>query len=329
MAMCLYNFHLNYNRCFKLPSKRKSSRRKSSQKNQNSNVSRRAAKSANRMLIAGAIVVIILIIAALWLSASHAPATPAAPLTTTSVLPSISGTTQPGSSYTVQNLLTTLSSYKTPSRFTANYVGMITTSTPSASLNFTGSIISKYERFNGSALSATSEWSNQSVKFNTTSEYYFSSNSVSYYCFSNTTANYSCHSITIPFNISTFGLSTFLAALPGTGLDAPLTVANSSYNGMPCIALSAYISNSTTNSGVIVNTTVHVSTCIQRVYKIPLVLNISALDTESGVYYNGTSRVVVPTQSAQIMVGIRIVNLTNSSSEAEVTTLPANALMLG
>jgi hypothetical protein len=287
------------------------------------------------MLAFGAIVVVIILIAALWVFTSHpsGASTTVYPVTTIPSTPGITGTSQPPAhpapTITVQDLLTGIAAYNTPSSFTAEYVGTISSTTPSASLTFTGNVVSKYERYNGSALSSTSEWSNQSLKFNTTSEYFFSSNGPSYYCFSNTTANYGCHTIEIPFNITTFGLSTFLATMPSSGFGTPLTVSNSSYDGRPCLALSANISNSTSSSGVTVNTTVRVSSCIETTYKIPLVLNISATDSESGVYTNGTTRVAVPPETAKIAVGLHIVNLTNSSSELQVTTLPANAVMLG
>lgn len=293
------------------------------------NASSRSHKSADRSLLiaAGAVVIVIVLIAAVWLSVGHKSGT-TAPVTTQPVITGQS--TVQGSSHqiAVHDLVAAFSAYNSPTQFTADYVGSVSFSDSVQSTVLTENIVAQYQQYNGSALSITSEQSGQPGTPNSTLKRYYFKNGTSYFCLSNSSADiYTCRQLVTPFNISTFGLSTFLTTLPGNYLQAELAYANSSYNGMPCLELSSTVSNSTADPmdpSVALNITTQVSGCIQALYKIPLQLN----DVETGIYYNVSRPGQSPLQSLREVVNLNLVSLTNSSSGLQVENLPANAVIL-
>ena len=306
-----------------------------------SHVENKPAKKAGNsyMLAAGAIVVVIIVVAGLlYFGMNKASTGKSAGVPNTSVPQIGTGSTVPpttvvalgANQITAQKLITMLDAYKTPNMFTINYKGSVLSVVPSESFEIAGNIISQYQRYDTYSRALTSESLNSAnLTGNRTTAYYYSSNSLSYYCASNTTANYTCSPLTIPFNITTFGLSTLLGTLPQNLTQTVLTTANSSYNGMPCLAISATVVNTLYNDGVYLNTTAHITGCIQQAYKVPLTLDVNATDTESGTYVNGTTSTPVPTQTAIVTVDMHMVNITNSSSQLQVENLPANAIIEG
>ncbi len=305
-----------------MPARRKSSRK----------IPARSAKSADRSKIitsaVGILVVIVALVVVVWAYAGH-PATPKTSYATTSTPMAPIITSQraaSGPQISVQQLMSELSSSKSQNQFTADYAGTIYSSISTQPTAMTGNLLSQFERYNGSARSSTSVSSAQAGTFNS-SAYYFK-NGTSYACYTNSSSNPICQKANTTFNLSTFGISSFLGALPANYSNS-ISAVNSSYRGFKCTELSAKIYNSFNNSGVILNTTEYVSGCIQLVYKIPLVLNISSQTTAQGVYFNGTVRNRITPESQTVMVNLHMVNITNSSTASAVENLPANALVIG
>jgi hypothetical protein len=325
--MRLNNFLANYSQVLDLPSTKNPDHKTKAEAGHHA---KPAGKSG--LLVPGIIVLVIVLIAVVWVSGSHIygqSSSSKAPNRAVITSPTARATTTAPPKESVQDFLAGLSSYGSVSQFTANYIGTISSTASAQSLTLTGTLRSQYQRYNGSAVAITTEKANQSYSFNSTTRYYFSSNSVSYSCIANSTSPYTCEPTAIPLNISTFGLSTFLGLLGGNFSSTPITVSNSSYDGMPCLAATVMLRNSFNNSGAIVNSSDLISGCIQPTYKIPLLLNISAVDTESGTYRNGTVNTIIPAQSVSFSVMMHLANLTNSSSEAAVENLPANAVIVG
>jgi hypothetical protein len=269
-----------------------------------------------------AVVVIIAAAALLWWfsSGSHAKAA-LSPSTT------IVQTQSNSNKVSAEALLAAISEYPAQSQFTANYTGTIYTSLSTNPAPMTGNLSSQYERYNNSAKSVTAIAYNKTARVDTS--VYYSDNGPSYACILNTTTTgYACQAISTQFNSSTFGLSVFLAALSNSSSKG-ITVSNSSYKGMPCLLVSANTNTAFNNSGVLLTSNEQVSSCIQPRYRIPLTMNISSFSSASGNYLNGTTKTAVPPISEALRVNFHLVSIKNSSSKADVTNLPANAVMVG
>ena len=322
-----------------MPTKRKTNKTSSKRKSVHHVSSLPAAKSGNsNILLLGGILVILIIIGLAWVATSRGSSSPS----TTSILQhpisQITGQTTPGTTtvlptlqgghpISLSALLSSISKAKAVPQFTAQYAGTVFTAVSTSNTTINGVIYAEYQRYNGSARSLTSISSPLAGTFN--SMVYYFANGTSYSCFTNTTsAVTTCQRINDTYNASSFGLSPFLSALP-TNYTGSLSELNSSYKGIPCTALLSTFTHALNNSGVLLNTSAAVSGCISLTYKIPLELNLSSFTRATGSYYNGTAfRKIIP-QSQSIMITLRLLNLTNSSSGSMVLSLPANAVIAG
>jgi len=278
-------------------------------------------------MVPGIIVAVIVIVGIIWFAMGHMPAT-TVPNTksTIAATPIISQNLPPGAyQISVPGLLAKLASYKSNTQFTANYVGYINTVISTNPTPIVGNLTTSYQRYNQSAHSITMIKSPQAGSF-TSSVFYKNGKTTA--CTTNSITNYTCQTINSTFNASTFGLSVFIDALPAN-YSEPMLAINSSFDGIPCLEVAAKISSSYNNSGIILSSTQYVSSCLQQVYKIPLEINLTTVNTAEGSYHNGTSITPISPQSESVTALLRIVNLTNSSTQSEVESLPANAVMLG
>jgi hypothetical protein len=270
-------------------------------------------------VVIGAIIGVVVLAGILWAALGMHGSTP--PVTTSTVL---STQTYNSSQLSVDSFLSTLAAYNQQLTFTANYTGTIYTPLSTSPQPMTGNLMSQFQRYNDSAVSITSISSPEAGNLQTA--VYYTSNGLSYAC-SKSTLNYSCQQIPTAYNATTFGLSVFLGALSNSSAKTASHF-NSSYDGIPCIAISTSTNSTYNDSGVIVKTSSIASGCVQPVYRIPLVLNLSSESSAAGSYLNGTKETTITPVSEQVMVNLHLVGLTNSSSQSAVTTLPANAVIV-
>ena len=281
-----------------------------------------APKGQQNIAIIGAVIGVIVLAGIIWAAYGLGGSSPVS--TTTAFTTTIASTSSSGQ-LSAQTFLSTLASYRQQPQFTANYVGTLYSALSSGTPT-TGNLITQFQRYNNSAVSTTDISSMQAGSLNTA--VYYGSNGIAYGCTTGQTQNYTCQQIPTAFNASTFGLSVFLGALSNSSAHTVSQI-NSSYDGIPCIALSTLTNNTYNDSGVIVTTKSVVSGCVQPVYRIPLVLNLTSESTAAGSYQNGTGRTTITPVKEDVLVNLHIVNLTNSSSQSIVENLPANAVILG
>lgn len=305
-----------------MPARRKSKSTRSAR----SGPARPAKGSMPKFIVPGAIAVVIVLVALVWLASSTGHASPIH-ATTITVNATVNAAQSSSGELSAQDIITLLSPYQQPQQFTANYTGSIYTAISTGAAPITGNLTAEYERYNNSARSYTDIVSSQAGVFKTMT--YYSNNGIAYACAANSTSrSYICQSALTKFNASDFGLSMLLSAMSNSS-SRTISVSNSSYRGTPCIGISSRTNSSYNNSGVIIATMAQVSGCIEPRYRIPLLLNFSSLSIASGTYFNGTTKTKVPPVSESLMVNMRLTGITNSSSQSEVQSLPANAVTVG
>lgn len=289
--------------------------------------SKKKSENTHWLPILGGVIVVLIVIGIIWFAlGSHAK-----PTTTTNTVPVISSSTgavtsNQGSSGTqalnTNALLSAFAAYPQHYNFTAKYVGHLTSLISSTPGPIIGNFTIEYVRHGDFALSNTVITSNQ-VGDLSTSIYYSNNSSVS--CIANSTGNYSCEQGPSAFNSSNFGLSVFLSALSNSSA-AAITTHNSSYSGIRCIAVSELSNSSYNSTEAVLLSNSTVSGCIQPAYRIPLELNMSRLITIHSMAMNGSAPQSV---SESLVLNLHIVNLTNSSSQADVGTMPSSSMTIG
>ena len=269
------------------------------------------------LAIGAGIIAVVLLVGALWWFNPSA----AKPSSATTTL--LSAPIQTNSNLLdVQQVQAIIASYPQQRSFTANYTGSVYSDITTSPQPMNTNITSSYSRYNDSAFTSTFVSSPGAESFSTAA--YYSANGLTYECTANATSNYTCQRATNPFNATDFGLSIFLTAITNSS-NKSIAVSNSSVDGIPCLEMSTS-SNSTLNeSGMTIRGTESISGCIEPRYRIPLVLNLTSLSTASGIYTNATGSTRINPISETLRVHLLLVNLTNSSSQAQVENLPANA----